>query len=271
MLYAMLYGSVPFKANTMDELRELILEGSYPKKGTVSLAARSLIAQLLEVSPNKRINIGKIFKHPWFSKYEEGLSLVNEDERKIIEKDFFRVHNSDKEESIFTECEIDASLMDSGRNVSSKSIILAPFNSTMDDKSKCVIDGETVDHNRVIFADKVREINRQYERNNNCELDNGIYNKNVIKCASSTNTKLDPFANSPSESPRYKDDSTNKNLKNCVPTFTTPIPLSLNEEVCKKVESFGFPREYIEHCLTHNETNHATATYFLLLDEKNAH
>lgn len=30
----------------------------------------------------------------------------------------------------------------------------------------------------IIYEAKVREIDRQYERNNNCELDNGVYNKN---------------------------------------------------------------------------------------------
>jgi hypothetical protein len=29
------------------------------------------------------------------------------------------------------------------------------------------------------FAHKVKEIDRQYEKNNNCELDNGVYNKAV--------------------------------------------------------------------------------------------
>ena len=32
----------------------------------------------------------------------------------------------------------------------------------------------------LIFADKCKEINRQYMLNNNLELDNGVYNENEI-------------------------------------------------------------------------------------------
>jgi hypothetical protein len=33
----------------------------------------------------------------------------------------------------------------------------------------------------LVFADKCREINRQYMHNNNAELDNGVYNENDEK------------------------------------------------------------------------------------------
>ncbi len=34
-----------------------------------------------------------------------------------------------------------------------------------------------VDKRIIKFAPRVKDINRQYEMNNNCELDNGVYNK----------------------------------------------------------------------------------------------
>jgi len=37
-----------------------------------------------------------------------------------------------------------------------------------------------VNNDCMILGDRCRERNRQYENNNNCELDNGVYNKFVI-------------------------------------------------------------------------------------------
>jgi len=67
------------------------------------------------------------------------------------------------------------------RNVSSRSVILAPFNSTISNEI-------TMERNRHEIAKllvprrclrfkggKLGEINRQYELNNNAELDNGVY------------------------------------------------------------------------------------------------
>ena len=38
-----------------------------------------------------------------------------------------------------------------------------------------------VSQSALVFADKCREINRQYMHNNNAELDNGVYNENEDK------------------------------------------------------------------------------------------
>jgi hypothetical protein len=39
---------------------------------------------------------------------------------------------------------------------------------------------------RVIkYANRVKDLNRQYEMNNNCDLDNGVYNKFVNQSSSS--------------------------------------------------------------------------------------
>ena len=66
------------------------------------------------------------------------------------------------------------------KNAETKSIILAPFNST---KSNIETDDQILDeikemlHEKGIikFAPRVREIDMQYEVNNNAELDNGVY------------------------------------------------------------------------------------------------
>jgi serine/threonine protein kinase len=54
----MLYGTVPFKANNMSELQKLIIKAKYTlKEDGVSEDARSLITDLLEKDPNKRLTI----------------------------------------------------------------------------------------------------------------------------------------------------------------------------------------------------------------------
>jgi len=57
VLFAMLYGTVPFKAASMDELHSLILRGSYILKEDISAEARSMLRGLLEINPHKRLSV----------------------------------------------------------------------------------------------------------------------------------------------------------------------------------------------------------------------
>jgi serine/threonine protein kinase len=57
VLFAMLYGTVPFKANNMEELHKLIVKGKYTLKDDISIEARNLLRGLLEVNPEKRLTI----------------------------------------------------------------------------------------------------------------------------------------------------------------------------------------------------------------------
>jgi len=72
------------------------------------------------------------------------------------------------------------------KNNTTKSIILAPFNSTMSDKtvimsplSELGLDAD--DQSRLVFRRRCREANRQYEFNNNGQLDNGVYHKQLVQ------------------------------------------------------------------------------------------
>jgi hypothetical protein len=112
--------------------------------------------------------------------------------------DASRYNRNENEEPVdcFTEHNFE-SVYSTLKNHSSKSIILAPFNSTMSDgseedpKSKARTETDLAilhremqelmeDKQRVMrFSKKCREIDRQYEFNNNGQLDNGVYHKNV--------------------------------------------------------------------------------------------
>ena len=69
------------------------------------------------------------------------------------------------------------------RNCSTKSMVLAPFNSTISEKSLglVIVDAPLMDRRVIKYANRVKDVNRQYEMNNNCDLDNGVYNKFLNK------------------------------------------------------------------------------------------
>jgi hypothetical protein len=46
-----------------------------------------------------------------------------------------------------------------------------------------------VDKRVIKYAPRVKDINRQYEMNNNCELDNGVYNKFVKQSTENAGNK----------------------------------------------------------------------------------
>jgi serine/threonine protein kinase len=67
----MVSGTVPFKAQSMRELHEVILNGDWcfpdHMAGLLSVEVKDLITQMLIVNPNKRITIPDILSHPWIT------------------------------------------------------------------------------------------------------------------------------------------------------------------------------------------------------------
>lgn len=70
------------------------------------------------------------------------------------------------------------------KNQETKSIVLAPFNSTKSNLNQAEEAQESlsesikaliVDRRIIKFGPKVRDIDKQYEINNNADLDNGVY------------------------------------------------------------------------------------------------
>jgi 5'-AMP-activated protein kinase catalytic alpha subunit len=65
VLFAMLFGSVPFKASNMSDLHKMIIKGKFLMKEDVSegkllllsLEARCLVSGLLEKDPLKRLTV----------------------------------------------------------------------------------------------------------------------------------------------------------------------------------------------------------------------
>ena len=65
VLYAMLYGNFPFRANSVEDLEKLILVGNYTLPTDISTEARDLLSKMLNPNPTMRIAIPGIYTHSW--------------------------------------------------------------------------------------------------------------------------------------------------------------------------------------------------------------
>ena len=65
LLYAMVTGTVPFKANNLEELHDAILSGEYTFPDYLSVEVKDLIYRMLKLNPYHRISIDDIPNHPW--------------------------------------------------------------------------------------------------------------------------------------------------------------------------------------------------------------
>ena len=88
VLYAMLYGTVPFKGADMNELHTLIKQGKYNLKDDISADAKSLIKGILEVDPWKWLTLKQILAHQWFIDVQTNLPIFTDTELNTIKKEF---------------------------------------------------------------------------------------------------------------------------------------------------------------------------------------
>ncbi len=216
VLYAMLYGTVPFKANNMNELHAMIVKGKYTLKQGISEEARDLLRRMLECDPAKRATIGNIYRHAWMKGAEAEVTIFTDSEIESIRDEYsYAKRGRDNDtRTLFTEQNIDSTQNDLTKNITTKSVILAPFNSTVTEileneegkRAAAERDSMMQDKRSMIkFCAKVRDIDRQYEKNNNGEIDNGVYNKLV--CESSNDEGKGESLDSSSSHDSLRDDN----------------------------------------------------------------
>mmetsp|Transcript_30748 Transcript_30748/g.30278 ORF Transcript_30748/g.30278 Transcript_30748/m.30278 type:complete len:123 (+) Transcript_30748:142-510(+) len=118
----------------------------------------------------------QILKHEWLSNVKEDLNIFTDTEKEIIKTEFTyndtrRLNRNIKNEStVFTEHNLDSTRKSLEVNQTTKSVILAPFNST-----KTHLSGLHDSIKEIMFKKgemlkldaKVRDVDRQYEFNNN--------------------------------------------------------------------------------------------------------
>jgi serine/threonine protein kinase len=273
VLYAMLSGNVPFKGKNVQELHERILKGKF-KEIDVSFECRDLIRKIFEIDVEKRIKIEEILCHSWFENNNGNFCLFTKAERILFDENRRNYENFDVKNLCTGENEKHL------KNNRTKSVILAPFNSSFEEGKNSGEFGkkseEFYDFNNknlklenfiLKFAAKVKEINYNYELNNNCEIDNGI----IISQNESKNSSKKIF------SPLIIENSNKNSAKN---VFKNKIFSSeknnetndfeeINLNAIKEMEKFGFNKEFVKNCIKTNENNYATTGYYLIVKYSN--
>ena len=303
VLYSLLMGSIPFKAQNLNELQGLIMSGNYKQIEGISKNANDLLNKLLEINPNKRINVDEALNHPWFSENidkDDKFSLFTKAEQILLSKNIVDYRNCSKEDIIenFTLENLDTNKFNENINIKTKSSIFAPFNSSFychglhldnsDIKENNLEEGLTIRNNIILFEQDVNALNRQYELNNNGEIDHGVIINNSNEKAIKNNLKehnkegnenKNNLINNNNEienkekekfikinNSKIACDSNRNKYNNMNLNLTYPSTMILDENIMKNMENLGYKKDYIQKCILNNELNYCHATYYLLLN-----
>ena len=193
VLYTMLSGMVPFKANNINDLQNNIITGNFKEIHGISKDCNDLLHKLLQINPKKRITINDALNHPWITGIEENkLTLFTKAEMVLLSKNYFDYRNCNKEEVVENFSLKNLDTKEENKNNLTKSFVFAPFNSSYstDSKNKIHLDNNlNVENNLILFDENINILNRQYELNNNGEIDHGIL-INRSKMSSSCSNRL---------------------------------------------------------------------------------
>ena len=304
VLYTMLSGMVPFKANNLNDLQNMIITGNYKEIHGISKECNDLLNKLLQINPKKRISIDDALNHPWLNMNDDNkLTLFTKAEIVLLSKNYFDYLNCNKEEMIenFTLKNLDTRNNNENKNNLTKSFIFAPFNTSYLNEEQNQIHLEqnlSIENNLILFDEDINILNRQYELNNNGEIDHGVLINRSKISSSCSNRLIEENKNTKREEIKDKSKSKSKDLNNNIEieeeqvkklsennskkiinfskdkdynipfrnkgsifhsfnTFTNEE--ILDEEIIKKVESFGYKKDYIKKCIANNEINYCTA------------
>jgi serine/threonine protein kinase len=270
-LYFMLGGEQPFKGQSVEELKKNVCLKNYKKIDFISTEAEDLLDKMLTVDPDERITLDEIMKHIWikdvdiknrkklklFSKYEELLLMkYNACYLKNNTEDLIENFEQENLNTVETEEE-------KGKT---KSIILAPYNTFVtyfNDASgdEYYINKEIkIENNICKYRGGVQVSNIKYQISNNDIFDNGIIKtiqaysiSNLSSLSQNLNTEEIKKSNNLSV-----DDMNKNNIEN-----------NFCEDIIQEIEDkVGFDKNYLIQCLKNDEVNYATATYYLMLKDK---
>jgi serine/threonine protein kinase len=266
-LHYMLAGIQPFRANKIDDLKEIILKGEYERIEDVSNEANDLISGMLQLNPNKRLSIEDILRHPWLKnvdiKKRKNLNIFTNAEKGLLSKFDVNYLSSPKEEliEVFTVSNL-ITKEEKEEKGATKSDILAPYNSYAKKSDENDLYSDLKIENELCrFNFKAQLSNIKYELSNNQEFDNGII-KTIYNSVEGGNKK--------NNEEFEKENTHTLNLSlDSIATFTG----GLCDDIIKDIEELiGYDKKYLVQCLRKNEINYATATYYLMLrDEMNSH
>ena len=282
VLYAMLGGTVPFKGNNLKELHDLIINGDYKEIKGISREAEDLLRNILEVNPEKRLKTEEILNHPWLANFDfnfwKNQNLFTNAEYVLLAKSNVDYRDITFKEDMIENFDIrnlDTIEENINKNVYTKSLILAPFNTSISDNeeneyySEDEYETKMIDINNpdlkilngvIKYNAKVRDLNRNYELNNNQEIDNGV----VITPNDSEDNdkKIDKNFINGFNKFKSKNISPHNELNNYYEKNTGE---EINENALDMLQNLGYKKSYVKNCLTKNEFNYATTSYNLIV------
>ena len=298
-LYIMVSGKLPFNLDdNQDDFNGINKENKEKNKKLkyeilnkepkyiedITAELRDLLKGLLNKDPNKRLNCEQILNHPWFDDiYSHKIHLFSKAEKDLLTKTFIDYRKSKFEDLIenftFSNLFKDKKSSAEKYNCETKSSLLAPFNSlnyeffNLEDvggKKKKVNDEFddfknkklVVEKDLFCFSHKAKELNFQYELDNNKEVDNGV----LINTKSNGESNSSSFSNANSKRNFISDKNINLDLEN---DELSIIKNQKAERILSQIERFGYDREYVIKSLKNNYLNHATTIYFLLKNYEN--
>ena len=311
-LYIMLSGTLPFNlknnndCSSIDEENNNNIELQYsiikkePKKiEKISNEARDLLKGLLNKNPNKRLTIEQILNHPWLKSDEKNMKnnkkyhLFTKAEMIMLSKTYIDYRNGliDDLKENFSISNLKMEKNDKKgekkvQNITTKSSLLAPYNTLIQD-NESMIDYDLEDsfddlvnpnvileNDIIIFNNKVKEYNLNYELNNNGECDNGML----------INTKTGTISSSMANNSTIKDEGhiTNRSRQRNENEDNNELDEEFNdneepeeehekkiENILNEIEKFGYDREYVLNCVNNNILCHCSVVFYLMLNYKN--
>jgi serine/threonine protein kinase len=289
VLYAMLSGTVPFKGNNIRDLHDLIIKGEYVPIKEISKEATHLIRCILEVDPKKRISSKDILVHPWLIdvdlNYWKNQNLFTNAEYILLAKsnvDYRDIGNKEDMIEIFDIKNIDTNDENQNKNVKTKSFILAPFNSSIEEEyDNYMSNKESLDCNNsdlkiqnglIKFNNRVKDLNRHYELDNNQEIDNGV----IISPNGSDeknkkeNNDISPYNGSYNSKGQSKPFSPRTEIEEAANTNRNKVNFNnkedeINDKALDDLKVLGYKKSFVKESLINNCFNYATTSYRLIV------
>ena len=153
-LYIMLSGNIPFNRDKTHDLQSAIMNLPYKKIDDVSDNANDLLKNILEKDPNKRLTPDQILEHPWMTErigidddstdYNYDLEIKNVNKYHLFTNaesillakthiDYRKAPKKDLAENFTLKNLYTIEDKKNNKNIETKSIILAPYNSMITD------------------------------------------------------------------------------------------------------------------------------------------
>jgi len=85
VLFAMLTGTVPFKAFNIEDLNKAIFSGKFSCPNYLSPECQNLIHSMLKLDPSGRISLDQIISHKWFTSKTQFYSRGDQEQNQIVD------------------------------------------------------------------------------------------------------------------------------------------------------------------------------------------